>query len=82
LAAHDPSLLVRREAPLLRRLGTRFYLSSGSTRDRETARLAKKFAAELASLGLAHELWLRPGGHDGRFWRAQLGPAFRYALTP
>src|SRR5206468_10463279 len=37
LQAHDPSLLAQREAPLLRRLGTRFFLSSGTTADRATA---------------------------------------------
>lgn len=80
LAAHDPTLLVSRKAPLLRRLGTRFYLSAGTTTDRKTAALAVGFAAELQALGLPHALYLRPGGHDGRFWRAQLPAALRYAL--
>ena len=33
LHGHDPSLLAAREAPLLRRLKTRFFLSSGTTHD-------------------------------------------------
>jgi enterochelin esterase-like enzyme len=80
LAAHDPSLLVQSEAPLLRRLGTRFYLSSGSTADWRTAALAIAFAHELDALRLPHALYLRPGGHNGRFWLAQFPEALRYAL--
>lgn len=82
LDGHDPAKLVRKEAPLLRRLGTRIFVSSGDTRDARTANLAQKFAGELASLRLPYELWLRPGAHNGKFWRAQLGPALRYALAP
>jgi len=80
LAAHDPSLLVRSEALLLRRLGTRFYLSSGSTADRRTAALAIAFAHGLDALRLPHALYLRPGAHNGRFWLAQFPEALRYAL--
>jgi enterochelin esterase-like enzyme len=80
LRAHDPSLLVRREAPLLRRLRTRFFLSSGTTHDRLTAAGTRVFAAELRTLRLPHRLALHPGGHDGRLWRAQLPAALAYAL--
>jgi len=79
-AAHDPTLLVEREAPLLRRLGTRVFLSCGSTHDRITAGWTRHFAALLSALRLRHRLWLGPGGHDGRFWRSQLVPALEYAL--
>jgi enterochelin esterase-like enzyme len=78
--AHDPSLLVRRESPLLRRLGTRFFLSCGTTHDRETAGETKAFSTELRMLHLPHRLWLAPGGHDGRLWRAQLPAAVAYAF--
>ena len=78
--AHDPSLLAVREAPLLRRLGTRFFLSCGTTHDRETAAETKGFSAELRTLHLPHRLWLAPGGHDGRLWRAQLPAAVAYAF--
>jgi enterochelin esterase-like enzyme len=80
LASHAPAVLVRGEAPLLRRLGTRFYLSAGTTGDRATARATRAFSEELRSLQLAHELLLAPGGHDGAFWRRQLAPALLYAL--
>lgn len=79
---HDPTLLVQGEAPLLQRLGTRFFLSSGTTHDKVGARDAGAFSRELASLGLRHRLYLLPGGHDGRFWRAQLPAALGYALAP
>jgi enterochelin esterase-like enzyme len=79
LAAHDPSLLVQRKAPLLRALGTRIFLSAGTTHDHAAARDAAAFAAELASLRIPHRLVLRPGGHNGRFWSSQLAPALVYA---
>jgi enterochelin esterase-like enzyme len=81
-SAHDPSLLAERKASLLRRLGTRFFLSCGSTTDRRTALLARVFARELTELRLPHELFLAPGGHDGRFWRSQLPRALEFALRP
>jgi hypothetical protein len=62
LAAHDPSLLVRSEAPLPRRLGTRFYLSCGSRRDRKTAALATAFARELHTLRLPQRCISDPVG--------------------
>jgi enterochelin esterase-like enzyme len=79
-AAHDPTLLVEREASLLRRLGIRFFLSCGSTHDRRTAAGTRAFARVLTALRLPHRLWLGPGGHDGTFWRSQLVPALEYAL--
>lgn len=81
LAAHDPVLLVPREAEQLHRLGTRFFLSAGM-RDRGAFREAIAFSAELSSLRIPHRLWLGPGGHNGRFWASQLTPALRYALAP
>jgi enterochelin esterase-like enzyme len=81
LAAHDPTLLVEREAPLLRSLGTRFFVSCGSTRDLANAALALAFVERLHGLGLPHRLWLRPGAHDGAFWRSQLPEALRYGFA-
>jgi enterochelin esterase-like enzyme len=80
LAAHDPTLLARRRARLFRRPGLHVFLSAG-TADESSARAARAFADELQALGIAHRLWLGPGGHDGRFWRSQLVVALRYALT-
>jgi enterochelin esterase-like enzyme len=69
-----------RTAPLLRHEDTRFFLSCGSTADRRTAGLTRRFARELDALRLSHELLLEPGGHDGRFWRRQLPRALEFAL--
>jgi hypothetical protein len=80
LASNDPTLLVGREAPLLRRLGTRFFLSSGTTRDRGGAEAARAFGEKLDALDLRHRMWFGSGGHDGAFWRSQLTAALRYAL--
>jgi enterochelin esterase-like enzyme len=80
LEAHDPTLLAWSKAPALRSLATRFFLSCGTTADRDDAALAESFAGVLTSLRLPHELWLAPGGHDGKFWRRQLPAALRYAF--
>jgi enterochelin esterase-like enzyme len=79
LRRYDPALRVRREAALLTADGTRFFLSSGTTHDRWTARTTRAFAAELSSLRLPYTLWLAPGGHDARLWRAQLPAAIVFA---
>jgi enterochelin esterase-like enzyme len=79
LAAHNPTLLAKQEAPLLRRLGVRFFLSSG-TGDRGTLTQTRVFGHELTHLKLPHQLWLGPGFHDAKVWRAQLQSALRYAL--
>ena len=80
LAAHDPTLLTTTEAPQLRRLGVRFFLSCGSTHDRGNLAFTLAFDRVLNGLGLRHRLWLGPGGHDGRFWRKQLPAALQYAF--
>ncbi len=82
LRRDDPTLQVRKEAPLLAAAGTRFFLSSGTTHDRWTERVTRAFAAELSSLRLPHTLWLAPGGHDAGFWRAQLPAALTFAEPP
>jgi enterochelin esterase-like enzyme len=82
LLAHDPYVLTTREAPLLRRLGTRFFVVSATTHDRSSARAARRFAYELRRLHLPFRVVLAPGGHDGAFWRAHLAAALRYALAP
>jgi enterochelin esterase-like enzyme len=66
----------------LYRLGARFFISSGTTHDHTSANRAIDFARELAALRLPHELVLRPGGHDGVFWREQLPAALAFALRP
>lgn len=82
LAANDPVMLARAEAPALRRLGVRFFLSSGPAhshwfRPAQTA----AFASELRRLGLP----VRYGFYANRKgeWRAQVdaGLAWAFATT-
>jgi enterochelin esterase-like enzyme len=81
LAANNPVLLARAGAAGLRRLGTRFFVSSGPAhshwfRPAQTVR----FAAELRSLGLTPQLQLVPSEHGE--WRAQLDAGLAWALRP
>jgi pimeloyl-ACP methyl ester carboxylesterase len=78
LAAHDPELLVRREARLLARV--RFFLSSGPTHGDVFQQETSAFGAELARLGIPHVTWLlRTRKAD---WRAQFSAGLRYAVAP
>jgi enterochelin esterase-like enzyme len=79
LAANDPTSLAEGEAALLRRLRTRFFLSCGS-RDPGNLLGSIHFARLLAALGVRHRTFFAPGGHDGRFWQAQLPVALHYAF--
>jgi enterochelin esterase-like enzyme len=78
-AGHDPTLLVRREAAVLRRASVRIFLSSG-TADRRAAASTRAFARTLVSERLPVRLSLLPGGHNGRLWRRQLPAALRFAF--
>jgi S-formylglutathione hydrolase FrmB len=79
LPANDPRLLVRRDAPLLRRLHTYFWFYSGST-DRLRGQNAQ-FARELTALGVAHRYRLVYGGHNWALWRNNSTLAYRAAAT-
>jgi enterochelin esterase-like enzyme len=79
LAANDPTLLVERNAPLLRRLRTRFFLSCGRD-DRGNLVYSTDFTQLLSALGIRHQAIFAAGGHNGRFWEAQLPAALRYAF--
>ncbi len=80
LDAHDPRLLVRREAPGLKRQHTRFFLSTGGSHGSVNARWTYEYADELTRLGVDHELWVLPRAKRGHFWRSQLPAALRFAL--
>lgn len=79
LAANDPTRIAAREAALLRRLGTRFYLGSGPThshwfKEQQTV----DFAAELERLHLPVTLQLVPT-RKGE-WRGQFEAGLRWAF--
>jgi enterochelin esterase-like enzyme len=78
LARNDPRLVARQEAPLLRRLGTRFYLSSGPGHGKVQPPDTVRFARELEHLGISHRLrLLRDGRHQ---WERQLAAGLRWAV--
>ena len=58
LAQHDPTLLVRREAGLLRRSSVRFFVSSGPGHGAVTTRATVRFARLLGALRLRYRLEL------------------------
>lgn len=77
LAAHDPQLLARREAPLLLRLGLRFYLSTGPGHGKVQPRQTVQFARELRRLGVPERLVVLSDGR--RQWERQLDAGLRCA---
>lgn len=79
LLAHDPALLIRHEASLLRNEGVRFYVSVGGNHGAVLARWTLEFAHELQTLRLQHELWRLPKRDTGHFWRATFPSALSYA---
>jgi enterochelin esterase-like enzyme len=81
LAAHDPALLVRREATALRSSGVRFYVSAGGNHGAVLAAWTVQFAAELRALRLPHKLWRLPKRDQGHFWRATFPAALAYAAA-
>lgn len=78
LLAHDPTVLVRREAASLRGSRVGFYLSAGGNHGAVRARWTVQFARELEGLRLPHELWRLPKRETGHFWRATLPSALAY----
>lgn len=81
LAAHTPTLLVRREAGALRRGGVRFYVSAGGNHGAVLSRWSVDFARELRGLQLPVELWRLPASERGHFWSATLPSALRFAAA-
>jgi enterochelin esterase-like enzyme len=79
LLAHDPTLLVQRDASALRASGLRFYVSAGGNHGAVLARWTVNFARELRMLRLPHELWRLPQRDAGHFWRATFPSALSYA---
>ena len=79
LLAHDPSVLVRREATPLRNAGVGFYLSAGGNHGAVLAKWTVEFADELHTLQLPHELWRLPKSESGHFWRSTFPSALAYA---
>ncbi|HKT44707.1 MAG TPA: alpha/beta hydrolase-fold protein [Gaiellaceae bacterium] len=79
LAAHTPTLLVRREAAELRRDGVRFYVSVGGNHGDVMTSDSLAFARELHALRLRYELWRLPAADRGHFWSSTFPSALAYA---
>jgi enterochelin esterase-like enzyme len=79
LAAHDPELLVQREAATQRQAGVRFYVSVGGNHAQVLGRWTIEFANELSSLRLPHELWVASAAQRRHFWAATFPSALVYA---
>jgi enterochelin esterase-like enzyme len=67
---NDPSLYILRVARVVRRLGVRAYLYTG-TRDHSALQVAY-YAQELRAAGARVTFSVFPGGHDWRVWRAHV----------
>jgi enterochelin esterase-like enzyme len=80
LAAHDPTRLVRTRAPVLRRRGVAFFLSTGPGHGKVQAADTVDFAHQLTALGIRHRLELYRGGKG--VWERQLAAGLRWALAP
>lgn len=81
LAAHNPVLLVRKEAATVRRHKLRFFLSTGGSHGPVKRRWTFDFQHELQGLGIASKLWAQPSGVPN-FGRNQLPAALEYAEPP
>jgi hypothetical protein len=83
LAAHDPSLLTRREAARLRRVHTRFELSTDNLgHGPVTPAMTSAFARELHDLALPRVFWRVPASHHGPGYPAQMAYGLAYAFGP
>ena len=81
LRAHNPSILLRRDAVALKRKAVRFYISAGGDHGHVRQRWSVAFAHELRTLRLPHELWVAPFAESRHFWRATLPSALSYAAA-
>jgi len=68
LAQNSPAALLRTQAAA----GDIYYVLSGGQDDSYFQHRMAEFGAELDRLGIAHELHVVPGGHDGTAWGAGL----------
>ena len=80
LEAHDPTLLVRREAALLRGRHVRFFLTTGFNHGGIFRRWTYDFARELQGLKLPYRLWASQAPDGGKYLRLQLPSALEFAF--
>jgi hypothetical protein len=78
LAAHNPTLLARKESASIRRHGLRFFLSTGGSHGAVKRDWTFEFERELRGLRIGSRLWAQPPGVPN-FGRNQLPAALQYA---
>jgi hypothetical protein len=79
---HDPTLLVRREATLLRRRGVRFFRERDRPAgDGQRRGFRRPRSHDLRGLRLSVELWRPPASDHGHLWRSTLLSALRFAFS-
>lgn len=81
LAAHDPTLLVRGEAAVLRRQHVRFFLATGFNHGGILRRWTYEFARELKGLRLPNHVWASQQPDGGKYLRVQLPSALAFAFS-
>jgi hypothetical protein len=79
LAAHDPTLLLPAQVGLVRRLGTRFFLSTGPGHGHVTPAQTIRFARLLRTRGLPYRLELLARKRGA--WERQLADGLRWAFA-
>jgi len=82
LAAHNPAVLVRQKAILVRKLGIRFELSTGVGHGHITPAMTTTFASELRSLHLPTSTWYVPKSIRGPDYRDQIQRGLIVAFAP
>jgi hypothetical protein len=80
LAAHNPTMLVRRKAAQLRGDHAHFFLSTGFNHGGIFRSWTFEFAHELQALGIQHHVWASQQPDGGRYLRLQLPAALEYAF--
>jgi hypothetical protein len=82
LAAHNPTLLVHKEAILLHQLHTSFELSTGIGHGPITPKMTTSFATELHTLHLPHTTWYLPPTIHNPDYTDQIHHGLTTALGP
>jgi enterochelin esterase-like enzyme len=81
LAAHDPTILLRREAAQLRLRHVRFFLSTGFNHGGIFRRWTYEFARELKGLRIPYRVWASQRPDAGKYLRLQLPAALEFAFA-
>jgi enterochelin esterase-like enzyme len=79
LNANDPSLILQKQAAMLRTRGVRFYISVGGNHGHVLRQWSLDFSSLLDRLRIPHTLWQAPAAQRREFWRATMPSALQFA---